>query len=112
MLGARRHLVTIEAKSAERSDVDSTPEDWEEYCRCWCDIQTPAAGEAVESGQLVSEALLTLVTHWTPITAGITAAMRASLVDGTRLAIRSAVNTGLANRELVLSCVARAANEP
>lgn len=100
----RRHLVTIEHKMAERSDVNGTPADWEEYSKVYCELETAAASESLESGQQVAQAPLVLKTHWTPKSGGITSEMRGLLADGTKLEIVSAVNTNRENREMVLTC--------
>ena len=100
-------LVLIRRKTAERNDVELTAETWQEFTKLFCEVVTQPAGEQLQSGQPTGETVYVLTSHWTPQAAAIDSKMRATLPDGTLCGIRSATNTNLENKELVIVAVAK-----
>jgi head-tail adaptor len=101
--GKMRTLICFERLKTVRSDVEQTADFWEQYTQAFCEVTTPADSEQVTSGKLSSESLLSLSTHWTPISGGIDSTMRARLPDGPLAGVRSATNVNLANREMLIT---------
>jgi Phage head-tail joining protein len=100
-----RTRVTIEHVTVPGDDYRNTQEEWgpfvENVC---CEAVIEAGGEGAVDQQNTAKNVWTLATHWTPKLGQVTALMRVALADGRRLPIRSAINEGLANRKMILSC--------
>jgi len=100
-----RTRITIEHIVSPADDLLNTSEVWGDYvANVRCEAKIEGGSEGAVDKQNTARNVWTFKSHWTPKLGATTPLMRAKLVDGKTLPIKSAINEGQLNRAMIITC--------